>query len=329
MENRVMQEIDRTVVNQLESIFLPTLKTRRDEIKVRKGRFVHYTSAENALKIVQLKRLWMRNAKCMNDYMEISHGHQLLVQFFQDENRKKLFFKVLEPWGKEFAQRILEQFDAWWSNIEYNTFIACISEHEQDEDNHGRLSMWRAYGHPAAKAAIVLNMPFDPPGATKNLNLIFSPVKYYGYDGLERELYAVIDNIMNNTDFLLSQEISTVASTIFAMLLVTAVSLKHDGFKEEKEWRIIYLPTLNASKLMSSSIETISGVPQTVFQIPLEDNPAENITGVSIPQLVDRIIIGPSVYPFPMYQAFGTALREAGVEDHDARVIMSRIPLRT
>jgi hypothetical protein len=65
-----------------------------------------------------------------------------------------------------------------------NTFIASISEHEHDEDINGRLSMWRAYGHPSAKAAVVLNIPFEPHGATKGLNLMLSPVYYFGYTNL-------------------------------------------------------------------------------------------------------------------------------------------------
>jgi hypothetical protein len=261
--------------------------------------------------------------------MEISHGHQLLVQFFKEENNRELFFQALEPCGKEIAQNAIDKFDAWWTNILSNTFISCISEHEPDEDIHGRLSMWRAYGHPAAKAAIVLNVPFKPIGNTKNLNLIFSPVKYYGYDGLKNELYEVINNIKNNTTFLLSQGIQNITSMAVAMLIVTAISLKHEGFKEEKEWRAIYLPTLNQSKLIALGIETINGVPQAVFKIPLEDNPTENVKGMAIPQLVDRIIIGPSMYPIPMYQAFTTALNEAGVKDFNKRVIVSDIPLRT
>jgi hypothetical protein len=80
---------------------------------------------------------------------------------------------------------------------------------------------------------------------------------------------------------------------------------------------------------MLRSIETIGGVPQTVYQIPLEENPTEGVSGVDIPQLFERIIIGPSEYPFPMYQAFRLALEEAGVEDAGSRVIISGIPLRT
>lgn len=314
---------------KLSSIFMPYAKARRDEIVARKGRFVHYTSAENALKIIQSRKLWMRNAKCMNDYMEVSHGHELLVQFFQDRDRKALFFEALKPCGDEVARKAIELFDQWWQKLEFNTFISSISEHEPTEDNHGRLSMWRAYGQLSARAAIVINVPFEPDDATKGLKIMLRPVAYFGYVDVEKELYAVIENVKNNIGFLLTQGTQTIISTIFAMLLVAAVSLKHEGFKEEREWRVIYLPDLNVSKLMSRTIETINGVPQTVYQIPLEENPTEEVTGVGIPQLVERIIIGPSEYPFPMHQAFKAALEEAGVENAGSRVIISGIPLRT
>ena len=55
-----MGDNNRTVANQLLSIFMPYAKKRMDEIVARKGRFVHYTSAENAMKIIQSKKLWMR-----------------------------------------------------------------------------------------------------------------------------------------------------------------------------------------------------------------------------------------------------------------------------
>src|ERR1035438_5196798 len=58
------------LASQLESIFMPQAKRQRDEAyaKLRETgstdgqlRFVHYTSAEAALKIIHSKRLWMRN----------------------------------------------------------------------------------------------------------------------------------------------------------------------------------------------------------------------------------------------------------------------------
>ena len=44
--------------------------------------------------------------------------------------------------------------------------------------------------------------------------------------------------------------------------------------------------------------------------------------------LVERIIIGPSAYPVPMWMAFVDALKKAGVPDPDKRVVISNIPIR-
>ena len=37
-------------------------------------------------------------------------------------------------------------FNNSWSDIRLNTYITCVSEHQDSEDKHGRLSMWRAFG---------------------------------------------------------------------------------------------------------------------------------------------------------------------------------------
>src|SRR5208283_3935066 len=79
----------------LEGIFVPHARRRRDEVykfgKVTSARFVHYTSAEAALKIITQKRLWMRNAACMTDYREVQHGFEILLRFFQDKDKAKSF----------------------------------------------------------------------------------------------------------------------------------------------------------------------------------------------------------------------------------------------
>ena len=42
-----------------------------------------------------------------------------------------------------------------------------------------------------------------------------------------------------------------------------------------------------------------------------------------------RLIVGPSPYPWPMYEAFREALTTAGIADAQERVWNSRIPIRT
>jgi len=324
-----MDNIDRKIEVKLESIFRPHATKRREAFVTSKGRFVHYTTAENAIKIIKSKKLWMRNAKCMNDYMEVSHGHKLLVDTFNKLNLKESLTKALEPCRNEIAETAIGLFNKWWNDIQHNTFISSISEHQNNEDLYGRLSMWRAYGRQSEKAAIVINVPFEPYNATKGLNLSLRPAAYFEEEDLEKELTLVINNIRDNIDFLSAQNSQIVMSRVFAMLVVTALNLKHVGFKEEREWRIIYLPEQNPSKLIKRDVETINGVPQIIYQVPLEDYPKENVVGISIPRLIDRIIIGPTQYPLPLYHAFKVALEEAGVENAGSRVIVSNIPLRT
>jgi hypothetical protein len=47
-----------------------------------RAKFVHYTTAEAALSIIRSKRLWMRNATCMADYSEVTHGYRYLTGAF-------------------------------------------------------------------------------------------------------------------------------------------------------------------------------------------------------------------------------------------------------
>jgi hypothetical protein len=54
-----------------------------------------------------------------------------------------------------------------------------------------------------------------------------------------------------------------------------------------------------------------------------------DLDNVAIPSLIDRVIIGPSPYPWPMYEAFVAALTAAGVPDANQRVFVSGIPIRT
>jgi hypothetical protein len=65
-----------------------------------------------------------------------------------------------------------------------------------------------------------------------------------------------------------------------------------------------------------------------VCKIPLSDVPNEGLTGLEIPSLVDRIIIGPTEYPNVIREAFTTELTRAGMNDTAQRIVVSDIPLR-
>lgn len=321
--------MDDETVSRLSSIFEPYWTERRQSLVKSKGRFVHYTSADSAIKIIQTKSIWMRNARCMNDYNEIAHGFTLLRKLLHEPDIGKSLEGAIDGLKKGTLHEVFSAFDYWWNNIQSNTFICSISEHDDSEDRHGRLSMWRAYGQQSAKAAVVINAPFEPRNAAKGLSLFLRPALYFTEDLLRREIMRVINDIEENTAFLSTLKPQIIAGQVFVWLLLTTVCLKHDGFKEEREWRVICLPKLRSSKFILSNIETVQGIPQLVYKMPLQEVPDEDIVGISIPQLVERIIIGPTEYPYPLSNAFILELEKAGVKDAASRVILSGIPLRT
>ena len=72
----------------------------------------------------------------------------------------------------------------------------------------------------------------------------------------------------------------------------------------------------------------IGGTPQPIYKIPLQNVPEEGLVGVEIPELLERIIIGPTEYPLAIREAFETLLADAGVDDPASLIRVSDLPLR-
>jgi hypothetical protein len=321
------------VAMQLESIFMPRATKHRQKLYAGgdSARFVHYTSAEVALGIIKSKRIWMRNTTCMSDYREVHQGFSIFQKFFSDVSKRQAFTQAVDECAPGAASEAIGLFDKLWtagpSGMPLNTYIASISEHDNGEDMHGRLSMWRAFGSNAIRVAIVLRIPSYTGGA-QAVNVMFSPVAYSTEADVHAEIYSVIENVRANREFLRSLDRLRIVGIVFQMLLVSVACLKHEGFHEEREWRAIYIPKSAPSPLMEPSIESFGGVPQTVYKFPIDETVSEALKGLDLSRIFDRLIIGPSPYPWVMYEAFVAALRQAGVTDAQDRVWASNIPIR-
>ena len=117
-------------------------------------------------------------------------------------------------------------------------------------------------------------------------------------------------------------------NTLFKLFKIYVLGTKHPGFLEEREWRVFYTPELGRSKHIESEIVSIKGIPQEVHKIPLRDIPEIGFHGATIPDLLHRIIIGPSDQQVVMGKTFERLLTDAGCEDVDSKVHYSGIPLR-
>lgn len=317
---------------RLANIMMPYVMKQTREFFQREpgqthGRLVHYTTAEAALNIIRTKRFWMRNTNCMSDYREVQHGVDIFNTFLSDPARKKSFIEALDGCMPGVASEAITVFNNSWRDIRFNSYIACLSEHQDSEDRHGRLSMWRAFGGTATRIGIVLSVPY-PSFSILALGLMFSPVAYLSESAVHKVLEEVIGNIRANREYLRTAGRDVLVNLVFRTLLSGVVCLKHEGFHEEKEWRAIYAPKLWPSQLMESSTEIVSGVPQVVYKVPLDASVSDEIADLDFTQIFDHLIIGPTPYPWPIYGAFVDELTKAGVADSSERVLVSGIPIR-
>jgi len=322
------------VAMQLASIFMPRATEHGQRLYAgeESARFAHYTSAEAALNIIGSKRIWMRNATCMSDYREVHHGFSIVRKFFSDASKRQEFTQAVDQCALGAASEAIDLFfdrfcTAGPSGMPLNTYIASITEHDNGEDMHGRLSMWRAFGSSAVRVAIILRIPWYTGGA-QAANVIFSPVAYLSEANVHADINSVITNVQANRQFLSSLDRPRIVEIVLGMLVAGVACLKHQGFHEEREWRAVYIANRVPEPLMKSSIESFGGVPQTVYKFPLDGTVSEALSGLDLSRIFDRLIIGPSPYPWVIYEAFVAALVQAGVTDAKDRVWPSDIPIR-
>ena len=306
-------------------VFMPYAHTKMLAVINNNQRFVHYTSADVAMSIIQSRQIWMRNTTVMNDFKEIEYGESCLVAAYNSAVGAELK-DYLEGLHSGFTKQFEDLLNPWLRHFRSETYITCLSEHDASEDANGRLSMWRAYGGRNGVAMVINNAPFAT--STDALKAYSSPVAYLTPEQFEQELAKITDLIKTNKERLGEIGRDGLIGYLFNAFQFAIICTKHPGFHEEREWRVIYSPTQGKSPIIKSEVRAVNGVAQTIQMLPLLDEPEKGLYGADVPSLLDRLIIGPSQYPWATYKAFVTLLEEAGVSDAGNKVHVSDIPLR-
>lgn len=327
------------MLRELGAIFMPRVlqkaKKRWPDFSST-SRFAHYTTAESAMKIIESKRLWMRNAMCMTDYREVNHGFDMIKTAFhsnvnETQTRMQLFTGVLDSCAPGVATEAIAQFDKVLNQIRLYTHIASLSEHggngdDEIEDKYGRLSMWREFGDSPGRVAIIVSLPWFSESGQK-LRISFSPVGYSTADQVVKELDGVIQNIRDHATYLSQDHLRPwIQGIVYSMLLSSVTCLKHCGFHEEREWRVVHGSWPLTSPHMKPSVVTVGGIPQHIYELPLEAAVAPDL---DFARIFDRLIIGPTQYPLSIKNAFIEKLGAAGVSNPADKIIISDIPIRT
>lgn len=309
----------------IKEIFFPEAHKATVEAEKNGNRFAYYTTAEVAYQIIESKQIWMRNTTTMNDYMEIDYGLDLLLRAYEGTSGVKLK-TAIDLCHVGLADEVWNQVKAWLPGFRADTFITCISEHDPRENELGRLSMWRAYGGKTGVALIVNGAPMSL--QTNALGAYSSPVSYLNQIQFCESMELVASNIENYSKEISALNREDVKNTLFTMFRFAVLCTKHPGFREEKEWRIVASPVLHPNNLLKSDVEIVHGVPQPVLKLSLNNEQAHGVVGLSVPELIERVIIGPCEFAHVTQRALWIALRDAGVIEPGKLITQSDIPLR-
>lgn len=155
---------------------------------------------------------------------------------------------------------------------------------------------------------------------------------FYGdEDAFAVEFEKLVVSIENNLDLLKEASAPLIHAAGAAALQFAMFSIKHRGFEEEQEWRLLHRPHQYASAFVTSRTETIGGIPQTIYELPFhnpERGPEFDIPALHLNNLLEGVVIGPCLYPDTVARAFEEEMTKVGIQDAASKIIVSEIPLR-
>ena len=314
-------------LNSLLAILYQHNAARLADVKRAGRKFAHYTSAENALNIISRRSVWLRNAAVMNDHSEIEHGRAILNDVLESPLGIR-FFQAIDNVHDGISLTIRTRFYQEAHDAREMTYMTSLCEHEA-VDGIGRLSMWRAYGGPRASVALVFK-PLVVTDPTLALGLTASPVLYGDSKQFAAALTAVVDDLEKNPAIIAALDDMTVAHVVAGVLHFALLSMKHQGFEEEREWRILCpVRELPPQAVVKRHIRSIGGIPQQIYEIPFHGKDDVFLPQLRWDNMLDSIIVGPSLYPDVIKQALEAELRSQEVMRWDQLVSISDIPLRS
>ena len=288
----------------------------------------HYTSIPVLEKILRDKEIWLSNPLFMNDLHEMRFGLNEGALIFDDNDLLK------EAGGSsERALKLAQYFKFYFSKFDteaaFDTYIFCVSEHDKD-DRDGLLSMWRGYGSQGNGAAIV----FNPANVTFIPNSILT-LAIVSYGTTEKRITELRDALKRWAQITASLEIPDsklhlASHAAFAFLRNYALTTKHSGFSEEREWRLIYLKDNDSEGLLRQSLGHHIGPRGVEPKLKLKIAPIAGVTSddFSLDNLVHKIILGPSVSSPLAVQSVTRMLEGIGSSGYKDRIEASSIPLR-
>lgn len=289
---------------------------------------VHYTSKDAAIKIIRSGVFWMRRLDLMNDSSEISYAVDKVMTDGGFEGiwmrglLKEIGVNICENTFKLINEKIFQTLN----EFKEKTYVFSMMDtrvdfnYKYNEVFGGKLSMWRGYGGDTS-VAFVLNPEWIylitaqefPISFSKAIYTDFSCISGYdGYvDGLDgarsgskdnqidcfRIRKIISDVILSNKENFSRMTHPEIIEYFSKIFIYICSSIKHNGFEEEEEWRLLYHSKYSEGS-KNSEYEIIDekkkengGTERDIYEIPIfSTGKLHFLNGVNA---IKAIVIGP------------------------------------
>jgi len=299
-----------------------------DEFSRRKPFLAHYTSLEAVESILKTDEIWFSNPLFMNDMEEVRFG---LVHCAQALRESKV---IREAVGTDDRYtRFITSFDHFIAYFEQqfllDTYVFCLTEQELNNTD-GLLSMWRGYGGNGKGAALV----FDTSKLTTydGSPLIIAKVQYGSSDERltwTRSAAKKLSDIITG-NLIPDDKVHLIAFALFERLKLFALFSKHHGFKEENEWRVVYMKDRDLDNKLGVMFHYANGPKGVEPKLRFKIAPIEGVTAsdLSLNKILASILLGPSTSSPLAKRSIERMLEVIGKPELKERLIASSIPFR-
>jgi len=288
----------------------------------------HYTSIEAFESILASNEIWFSNPLYMNDWEELRFG-------MSDCAQELLFHDGIKNAcnGEDGHGKLIRAFDYFLGEFEkkhaFDTYVYCLANHDPD-DHDGRLSMWRGYGANGSGVALVFKSSVIPL-ADEPLFMI-DRVEYATTPQRREWIRDRLDRLTQAFDgnALAEDEVILVAHEWVERIKIFSLFSKHHGFREEDEWRVVYMAERDKGGLLKAmlgyAITSRGVVPK--LKVPLAPVPGVPSDGISLENLIERIILGPTASSPMAVKSVSRMLDHHNRSSLVDKIVPSMIPFR-
>jgi hypothetical protein len=288
----------------------------------------HYTSVDVLEKILVHNEMWFSNPLYMNDWEELEYGMNIGATEFRVSAH--ISDACASP---ETHQKLVGEFDRLFRDFDtkhaIDTYVLCFSEHSKDNDD-GLLSMWRGYGAGGAGVALIIDT--SKMRSIEQSSLILRPVRYMSHveraSWVDEKLFVLAEIIRAHP--MTEDNLRYVAYYWIERLKLFSLFTKHNGFSEEREWRVVYMSERDKERNLAGMLGyliTARGV-EPKLKLKLSEIPGIGDSSISIEALTDRIILGPSISTVMARTSICRMLELNGKTSLTKQLVESSIPYR-